>query len=72
MAIQRQFLTVLAQHEQTGGVVNLRVQQQDSGNASVAQSACRLQSGKRLDLLQYIRGRVDQQPIGLVGGDRNR
>jgi hypothetical protein len=31
-----------------------------------------LQGGKGLELLQYIGGRVDQQPVCLVGRDRNR
>jgi hypothetical protein len=67
VAIQGQALTVLSQHQQTGGVVNLRVHQHDSGNACIAQGPSGLQTRKGLDLLQYIGGRIHQQPIYAVG-----
>jgi hypothetical protein len=72
MAIQGQTLAVLTQHEQTGGVVNLRVHQHHSRNAGVTQGAGRLQAGKGFDLLQDIRGSVHQQPVCAVGADGDR
>jgi hypothetical protein len=69
VAIQGQALTVLSQHQQTGGVVNLRVHQHDSGDACIAQGPSGLQTRKGLDLLQYIGGRIHQQPVCAVGAD---
>lgn len=71
MAPQGEFLSVLAQHQQTGGVVDLRIHQQHRGNTCVAQGSRRLQRMEGLDLLQHIGRGVDQQPIGLVGSDCN-
>ena len=56
---QRQRAAALAQHEQAGGVVDLRVHQQHGGNAAVAQGARRLQLRSGTDLRQDVGRGID-------------
>ncbi len=51
---QRQRRLALAQHQQAGDVVDLRVHQQHGGDAAVAHGPGRLQFGRLRDLLEDV------------------
>ena len=65
-APDRQWTRGLAQHEQTGRVIDLPIDQHDAGNAGVARRARRLQHRIRLQLRQDIGRGVDERPLALV------
>ncbi len=68
---QGQRRLALAQHQEAGDVVDLRVDQQHGGDAAVADGAGRLQLGVVADLGQDVGRGVDQQPVAAVGTDRD-
>ena len=71
-APDRQPRTMFAQHIKAGGVVDLRIDQQDGCDAGVAQRAARLQRGKTADLLEDIGRCIEQRPRRIVASaDRN-
>ena len=61
----------LAQQQQPGGVVDLRVGQQDAGDRRRADAADG-RRGERLELLTEVRRGVDQEPGPVVAADRER
>ena len=67
-----QRFAVLPEHEEAGGVIDLRVHQDDGSDAGVAQTPRGLQRGEAADLLQYVRGGVDQYPVKPVVTDGDR
>lgn len=61
-----------AQHEETSGMVNLRIDQNDPDDARIAQAAPRLQGRVGTNLRQNVGRRIEQHPINTVGADGNR
>ena len=58
-----------AQHEQSGGVVDLRIHQHDRADRGVADRPCRLQFRERLELREQVGRSVEQHPVDVVGAD---
>jgi len=59
----------LAQHQETGRVVDLAVGKHHPDDARVAQRACGLQVGKRPHLCQDVGRSIDQNPVHVVARD---
>jgi hypothetical protein len=70
--IQRQGRSAFTQHQQTGDVIDLRVNQHDRGNATVTNRAGGLQFRIRAQLCEQIRRGIDQNPVDTVLAHRNR
>src|SRR4029077_8086643 len=63
----------LAQHEKTRAVVDLRIDQHDAADGSIAPRTCRLQHGIRLELGKDVGGGVDEGPrVRVAPTDNNR
>lgn len=70
--VDRQRLPVLAQHQEAGDVIDLRIHQHHPGNACVARLTRRLQRRRVAQLVEDVGGGVDQHPVLCVvaQGDR--
>ena len=68
-AVDRQWLLGLAQHQQSGSMVDLAVHEDDARDGRVADAACRLCFGEGLDLGKQIGGGVEQNPVDVIAGD---
>ena len=61
-----------SEHQQTGGVVDLTVDQHDRFDAGIAYALPGLNGGKGFELFQDVGRSIEQQPVPLVGTDRDR
>src|SRR5213594_930620 len=62
----------LSQHEQTSRVIDLSIHQDHCAYCRVAYGSPRLQFRKCAELLKYVRRGVEQNPVGVIAGDRYR
>src|SRR5262249_8356650 len=62
----------LSQHEQSSCVIDLGIDQHYPAYCCIAQGSSWLQFWKRAELRKYIRGSIEENPVGAIVRDRYR